>query len=428
MQNFMSKMEKSLAPIAEKIGANRLLKTISSAFNMIMPIVIIGAIFSLLTTIQIGPYQDFIISTGINKYLGLVSQFTTNMLAVYVTFTAAYSFVKNEGMTGDALQAGLLSILSYFIMSPLADVVVGETTTTYIPFDFLGSKGLFSALIIGILVGYIYRFIVAKGWIIKMPEGVPPTISKSFSALLPGIIIVLIFTTINGLFMSLLGVSFSQWIYDILAIPLSSLSGSLPAYCLLLFIGQVFWFLGIHGAQVISPFLMILFMEASLENQSAFASGNPMTNILTFTLVMYLSLGGTGQTIGLAIDMFFFSKSNRYKTLGKVSFLPSLCNINEPIVFGFPLILNPITAIPFFCLPVASLIITYFLMDFGLVGLTRIAMGAAGTPLLFDGFMYCGISGMIWQIILIIISTIVYYPFFKIQDNLALKEEKAGVE
>ena len=396
MQKLMDKMENVLAPLATKIGSNKILKAISTAFNLIMPLIILGAIFTLLSTLSLDAYQQFLADSGVGTVLSLVGKFTTDMLAVYVSFTAAYAFIRNEGMNTDAIPAGLLSILAFFIMTPLANIVVEETTTSYIAFDYLGSKGLFTALIVGILVGYIYTFVVKRGWIIKMPEGVPPTVAKSFNALIPGFVITTVFLIINGAFASLTGVTFSEWFYGIIATPLSALSGSLITYMVLTLLASVFWFFGIHGGQVTIPFSMMLFMQAGVENQAAFASGAPMQNII---------------------------KSNRYKTLGRLAILPSCCSINEPIVFGLPLILNPIMALPYFLVPQINILITYFAMKSGLVSLPRIAMGATGTPVLLDGWLICGVSGIILEIVLIIVSAILYYPFFKTQDNIALKEE-----
>lgn len=422
MQKLMDKMENVLAPLATKIGSNKILKAISTAFNLIMPLIILGAIFTLLSTLSLDAYQQFLADSGVGTVLSLVGKFTTDMLAVYVSFTAAYAFIRNEGMNTDAIPAGLLSILAFFIMTPLANIVVEETTTSYIAFDYLGSKGLFTALIVGILVGYIYTFVVKRGWIIKMPEGVPPTVAKSFNALIPGFVITTVFLIINGAFASLTGVTFSEWFYGIIATPLSALSGSLITYMVLTLLASVFWFFGIHGGQVTIPFSMMLFMQAGVENQAAFASGAPMQNIITVGLLYFLMLGGIGNTLGLSIDMLL-AKSNRYKTLGRLAILPSCCSINEPIVFGLPLILNPIMALPYFLVPQINILITYFAMKSGLVSLPRIAMGATGTPVLLEGWLICGVSGIILEIVLIIVSAILYYPFFKTQDNIALKEE-----
>ena len=423
MQKFMDKMENVLAPLATKVGGNRILKAVSTAFNMIMPLIIIGAIFSLVSTLSIGGYQAFLQSSGIGKILALVGKFTTDLMALYVAFAAGYAYVRNEGMNNDAIPSGLLSVLAFFIMTPLTEVMINEVPTTVLSFDYLGSKGLFTALLVGLLVGFIYTFVTKKGWVIKMPDGVPPTVAKSFSALIPGFVITGIFLVINGIFNALTGATFSEWLYSVLAAPLSALSGSVITFLVLLFICQVFWFFGIHGGQVTIPFMMILFMQAGVENQAAFGTGQPMQNIVTVGFLYFLMLGGAGNTMGLALDMLLFSKSKRYKSLGKLCILPSICNINEPVIFGMPIILNPVMAIPFLLVPQITAIITYFAMNLGLVSLPRIALGATGTPLILDGWMIAGLSGIILEVILIALTGIIYYPFFRVQDHMACQEE-----
>ena len=423
MQKFMDKMENVLAPLATKVGGNRILKAVSTAFNMIMPLIIIGAIFSLVSTLSIGGYQAFLQSSGIGKILALVGKFTTDLMALYVAFAAGYAYVRNEGMNNDAIPSGLLSVLAFFIMTPLTEVMINEVRTTVLSFDYLGSKGLFTALLVGLLVGFIYTFVTKKGWVIKMPDGVPPTVAKSFSALIPGFVITGIFLVINGIFNALTGATFSEWLYSVLAAPLSALSGSVITFLVLLFICQVFWFFGIHGGQVTIPFMMILFMQAGVENQAAFGTGQPMQNIVTVGFLYFLMLGGAGNTMGLALDMLLFSKSKRYKSLGKLCILPSICNINEPVIFGMPIILNPVMAIPFLLVPQITAIITYFAMNLGLVSLPRIALGATGTPLILDGWMIAGLSGIILEVILIALTAIIYYPFFRVQDHMACQEE-----
>ena len=423
MQKFMDKMENVLAPLATKVGGNRILKAVSTAFNMIMPLIIIGAIFSLVSTLSIGGYQAFLQSSGIGKILALVGKFTTDLMALYVAFAAGYAYVRNEGMNNDAIPSGLLSVLAFFIMTPLTEVMINEVRTTVLSFDYLGSKGLFTALLVGLLVGFIYTFVTKKGWVIKMPDGVPPTVAKSFSALIPGFVITGIFLVINGIFNALTGATFSEWLYSVLAAPLSALSGSVITFLVLLFICQVFWFFGIHGGQVTIPFMMILFMQAGVENQAAFGTGQPMQNIVTVGFLYFLMLGGAGNTMGLALDMLLVSKSKRYKSLGKLCILPSICNINEPVNFGMPIILNPVMAIPFLLVPQITAIITYFAMNLGLVSLPRIALGATGTPLILDGWMIAGLSGIILEVILIALTAIIYYPFFRVQDHMACQEE-----
>lgn len=256
-----------------------------------------------------------------------------------------------------------------------------------------------------------------------MPNGVPPMVADGFNALIPGFVISFVFIIIGLIFNMTVHETFSEWFYGLLAAPLASLSGNIWTWMLLNLFASLCWFFGIHGGQITMPISMLLFMQAGVQNQANYSAGKPMTNILTTGLLFFLMLGGIGNTIGLSIDMFFFSKSKRFKALGKLSILPSIFNINEPIMFGMPIILNPIMAIPFFLAPQITFLITYFVMKLGWISLPRIAMGATGTPLIIDGFLVCGIGGVILEIILIALTTILYLPFFKVQDNMAYKEE-----
>lgn len=425
MGNFDKEIHKILKPLAVRVGSNRVLKTILAAFDMVMPVVILGAVFTLLNNLGFEAYQSFITDTGIKPLLALPARVTADLLAVYITFTAAYSFLKVQGREAEAISAGILSLLCFLIITPLEIGMVNDRTMISFPLEYLGSKGLFTALGTGIAVGTVYQRIAEKTGAAKMSGKIPGTITRSWYALLPGFASIALFLAVNRLFSECMGASLNQWLYDVLGRPLQALSGNILTYCLLMFLSDVFWFFGIHGAQITTPVFIILFMSAGVDNQAALSAGRPMEHILTMGLAAYLTLGGAGTTIGLAVNMLLFSKSERYKALGKLAILPSLCNINEPILFGVPLILNPVMAVPFFAVPQITIILTYIVMRLGLVGLPRLAMGAAGMPVLFDAFLICGISGMVWQFILIGITFAGYYPFFRIQDEAVYREEQS---
>ena len=423
MNPVMQKISDWLTPIAGKFAKNKFLKIISMAFQITLPIIIVGAIFSLLSSLQIPAYQTFIKSTGLWTLFNGINQFTINAMSIYVAFGAGYAYLHVNKITSGELSAGLFSILCFFTMIPLSTFNVKKTPTSFIGFDYLGAKGLFTALLVGLIVGVTYAFVVKKNWTIKMPNGVPPMVADGFNALIPGFVISFVFIIIGLIFNMTVHETFSEWFYGLLAAPLASLSGSISTWMLLNLFASLCWFFGIHGGQITMPISMLLFMQAGVQNQANYSAGKPMTNILTTGLLFFLMLGGIGNTIGLSIDMFFFSKSKRFKALGKLSILPSIFNINEPIMFGMPIILNPIMAIPFFLAPQITFLITYFVMKLGWISLPRIAMGATGTPLIIDGFLVCGIGGVILEIILIALTTILYLPFFKVQDNMAYKEE-----
>lgn len=418
------KMDKSLKILAAKAGSNLFLKTISEAFSLLVPIVTTGAIFTLLNNLNLEAYQNFITDMGLKSLLSLPSRFTVDIVSIYLSFAVGYSFLTIKAKTEDGVFAGLTSMLCFFIMAIPDSGAADRQRLTDLFWDCLGCQGMFTALLAGIFAGLIWDRFTENGW---GAGAVLPAGAKPFRSLVPGFTAVLVCLAVRGCFVNFTGFSFNQWLYGRLSRPLEALSGSLFAYCALMFLSDVFWFFGIHGAQLTTPFFIILFMSAGIDNQGALASGQPMENILTMGLLSYLTLGGTGTTAGLAVNMLLFSKSRRYKTLGRIAFLPSLCNINEPILFGMPLILNPLMALPFFVIPQLTIILTYIAMSAGLVSMPRIAMQAPGTPLFLDGFLMCGISGVVWQLVLLGITLAGYYPFFRIQDEAAYREEQGDM-
>ncbi len=423
MAEFGGNIHKTLRSLAMKVGSNRALRTISAAYEMVMPMIFLGGIFALLDNLDIEAYQIFIAATGIKPFLSLPSKFTVDLLSLYLAFTAGYSYINVEGNRADGITSGLVSLVCFFIVIPINCLAVHGNMTAGRQTGYLGSKGLLTALAVGILVGMCYES-GKKALAAKVPDDFPASIENAINTLIPGTFAIGFFLTVHGLIQANGAGVIVQRIYDTILRLFQDMGSSLVVYCLLIFVSDVLWFLGIHGAQVTMPVFLLLFMAAGADNQSALSAGQPPQNIITMGLVAYLTLGGAGVTIGLAMLMRFFSKSERYRTLGKMAILPSLCNINEPILFGMPIISNPLMAVPFFALPQAAILLTYGAMRLGLVAPPRLAAGVPGMPFLLDGFLMCGISGAVWQAVLAAITFAGYYPFFRIQDETAYREEQ----
>lgn len=224
MDALTNKISKLLTPLAEKISNNKFFKIVSMAFQITIPIIIIGALFSLLSSLQVGGYQAFIKSNGLWSLFNAVNQFTINAMSVYVVFGAAYAFMVVEDIRKSAIQAGLFGIVCSFLMIPIASFKVNKAPTQFIGFDYLGAKGIFTALIVGFIVGAIYKFTHDHKWGIKMPAGVPPMVTESFNSLLPGVMAIIVILIIDGIFNGVAHETFSEWFYGLLAAPLKNLS------------------------------------------------------------------------------------------------------------------------------------------------------------------------------------------------------------
>lgn len=432
MDKVTGVVEKYLLPAAEKLSTNKYLKAISKGFSIILPIIMIGAIFTLLSSLQIGPYQTFITNTGIKSFLDFAPTVTTNMLSLYTVFVIAYYYAQDNDMQSDALVVGLLALFAFVILIPQGSSVVAKNGKDIIPvlnvleMRFLGAAGLFSAMIVGLLTPAIYKFVLNLGWVIKMPEGVPPAVSKAFNAMIPAFIVAIVFSLVRSAFAITTFKSFNLFIYTVLQAPLLKIGNSPIAFALLVFLCSLFWFFGIHGGQIIMPILSAVYMPMAMENLAALQAGQAMPNVLSNTWwFVYTSVGGGGGTLGLCLVIFFFAKSNRFKQLGRLALPASLCGINEPLIFGLPIVLNPVIIIPFIVVPLINFILAYVFTKLGILPILNGMQIAVGTPVIFSGWLAGGIKVALYQIVVVAIQMFIYYPFFKTLDQQAIDEESA---
>lgn len=419
-------IETKLIPISNKISQNKVIKCMSGGSMSLMAIILIGGIFNLLASIGFEGYQNFITAVGIKDFLSLVPAVTTNVMALYMVFSVAYSGAKVYEHKELAFNNGLLAIVAFLILTPQGTAELDSGAITFINMDYIGSKGIFLALIVAIIVTKINIFIVNKKITIKMPEGVPSSVSNSFTALIPGTAVCLVFCMVSIIFRHTSYGAANDMIYGLLQKPISSLTGSLPAFLIAVVFSQLLWFFGVHGSYTILPIFMPIWFGFLAENTEAVASGNAVPNIFNCGMFDLTTIGGCGCTLGLVIIMFFCAKSKRYKTFGKMLLPCGIFNINEPLIFGMPLMLNATLLIPFIVMPVVSLVLGYLAIIVGLMPAPVGLIGATSVPIIFSGIMQGSWRIGIFQVVITLISIAVYYPFFKALDNQACKEEAEG--
>lgn len=430
MKKLSESLEKFLVPLATKLSSNKYLGAISGGFTYLLPVVMIGALFTLFSSLNIEAYQTFITNIGLKNVLSFASTVTTDMLAVYAVFLIGKSLGEKLGYEKESTIAGALSLVVFLMMIPLTPIEGdGGVITNFLGTKYLGAPGLFSAIIIALIVSRLYILFIEKNIVIKMPDSVPPTISKSFSGILPGLAIVLIFSFVRQGFSSSSYGDFNTCIYTIIQSPLVKLGASPVTYCILIAMCSIMWFFGIHGGLIVMPILSVLYLPGTMENLAAFQAGAEIPNIIAQSTWMLLaSLGGAGGTLGLCILMLLKSKSSRYKTLGKLAIAPGICGINEPITFGFPMVLNTVMLIPMIVTPIVTFLISYACMSAGIVPYPNGVQVALGTPAILSGLMCIGWQGAVLQVVLILIQIGIYLPFFNIVDKQALKEEQTNVK
>lgn len=407
--------------VAAKISNQRHLLALRDGMANAMPLIIVGSVFMLIANFPIPMFTDWLTKIGLADFLNKASNSTFGIVGLVVTFSVAYNLAKTYKV--DALSAGILSLGVFVFMTP----VLNSKSGTGFPTNYLGSAGLFVGIIVALVTTKLFKYFVHKNLVIKMPDTVPPNVSRAFSAIIPGFLIMLIW------FVVLLSLHYAgvdnvhALIADTIAKPLSLLTKTLPGILFVIFVQCFFWMFGIHGAQVTGPIIEPLLLQNSDANRIAHQAGEAVPNIITYEfLYNFVFSGGAGCVMSLAIITFLFSKSQENKALGKLSITPVSFQVAEPLLFGFPTILNIKMVIPFVASPVITAIITYYAMDWGLVAKPIGAVVPWTTPPVIAGFLATGgkISGAVIQIITIAINMLIYYPFFKLDDKEKLRIEK----
>jgi cellobiose PTS system EIIC component len=432
MNQFMRFLEEKFMPIAAKVGEQRHLQAIRDGIIMTVPLVMIGSLFLILGFLPIKGYESFmanIFGDSWQSNLLYPVGVTFDLLAIFIAFGVAYRLAERYQL--DPLSIAIISVACFMLVTPykISFTPEGADKTyevTGIPLALTGSKGMFVAIIIAILTTEIYRFVVKRNIVIKMPDGVPPSVAKSFAALLPGFAVILTVWLLRLLLQVTPFENMHNIVSTLLGKPLSLLGGSLAGAIIAVMVAQMLWVTGIHGQAIVWGIMSPIWLALVDENRIAFTSGKEIPNIVNVQFMdIFYSIGGSGTTLGLALLLVLKSRSQQLKQLGRLAIAPGLFNINEPIIFGLPMVMNPIMMIPFILVPVVIVSVSYFAMDLGLVAKTAGVMVPWTTPVGIGGFLATGgkISGAILQLFNVALSAALYYPFFRIWDNQKYKEE-----
>lgn len=404
---------------ASKIQQNRYMQAISNGLMALLPIMIIGAFSTLLSSMQIEAYQSLI--APVKEIIALPAQFTTNALAIYASFSIAYKLATLFNKEG--LIPGFISLFSFLVLTPISVFEFNDSSISALTFDWLGAKGLFAAMIVGILTSRLYILFVDKNLVITMPEGVPPTIAKTFSGLVPAVLVAIIFTITAGLWKMTEYGSFHQFVYTILQIPLQSLGGSIWSVCIALLIMQILWVFGIHGAIVVLAVIRPIMTALDLENLAAYEAGDALPNLVTGSF--WSVYANFSAMLGLITVLLFLSKSKQFKIIGKLGAPGALFGIHEPLIFGLPIVMNPILAIPYILSPVICVILGYILTITNILPIPIGMQVPFGAPVFVSGILQGSWKLGLAQLIMIPICALIYYPFVRILDKKNIEEERA---
>lgn len=437
MNNFMN--EKILPPVMKFVNT-KAVTAIKNGMLYPIPFIVVGAIFLILGQFPVQSIQDYLNDIGVGPILMQASNASFGIMALFAVFGISYSWVRDAGY--DAAPAGLLAIVVDILLQP--DTVKQVTSITHpskvsdvwqvsnvIDKTWLGGQGMVIAIIVGLLVGWSYTWFMKKGFTIKMPEQVPANVSASFTALIPGAAIITVATIVYGVFKLIFNTTLVEWIYATIQTPLQHATDGPLGVLVIAFLPVFLWFFGVHGSTIIGGIMTPLLLSNNSDNLQLYKAGKLTiengAHIVTQSFMdQYLTVTGAGMTIGFVVFMLVRARSAQMKTLGKLEIVPALFNINEPILFGIPLVLNPMMAIPFIITPVISGFATYTVIALGIIPPFNGVYVPWTTPAVISGLIVGGWKGAVWQALMLIMSFFIYYPFAKRYDKILLSQEQNG--
>lgn len=431
---FLEKFANTLGGFANTINNLRYIKVIKNAFAALLPVIITGA-FGTLFSAMVFDSENGLAQISFLRFLenlkpisASISYVTLSFLTIYAVFLIGIELAKLNNIKG--VFPGIVAVMSYLSVNPtFIEFMDGDNALiieNVLGKQYSDTKGLFLGMFIAILSIELYSWLDRQEKLtIKMPETVPSNVSASFSALIPTVLTVSIIAALGFAILSLTGMYAYDIVYTIVQQPLEGIIQGLPGLLVLMLIAQIFWVIGIHGNQMVKPIREPLLLGAIAVNTEAFNAGKELPNIITMPFWdMYMSMGGSGVTISLLIAIFIVTKRKDYLQIAKLSAAPGLFNINEPLIFGLPIMLNPILAIPFIITPLVTGTIGYFATAIGFAG-KAVVMVPWPTPPIINAYIATAgsIGAVITQLICIVVAVLIYLPFVKVADKMVKTEE-----
>ena len=421
----MKFLEEKFVPLAAAIGSQKHLACIRDSFTTMMPLTIAGAVGVLFACIGalfdttglnmpavMNGYNNFIASTGLQTVFGAMNAGTISMIAIIISGLLSYNLCAANGVEGAVGFA--IGVACYLACLPAIDGT------------YFGAQGLFVAMISSLIVGTIFPKMALNPKLqISMPDGVPPAVAKAFSSLIPAIITLVIMCCGYTYLAKFTGMDAWTLVKTFISAPLSKLTQGVGMLIVSYFMIGLLWTFGLHGANIVGSVTSPILTPLGLENVALFAAGKePIWTVSGGEQAAFCFLGGSGATIGAIIAIFLFSKSKASKSIATLATPPGIFEINEPLVFGLPIVMNVVYMFPFIFGPVILGIISYYLMELGMV--RRCCISAPWvTPPILIGFLATGgdIRGAIWNVVAIVLLTVLWTPFIMMNDKLEAGQE-----
>lgn len=416
---MMEKLSNLLLPIAEKLSKNRYLSAIRDGFIAIMPLVITSSLFTLINCVFVGEgnYLDKWFGTpcsGFAQIGNVIGSASMSVMAILLVFTTSKALAREYKINTSI--AGSTAVVCFLCLTPfVADGTIGEYLTTY----YLGAAGMFTAFISALLSVEVMRFFLGfKKLIIKMPDSVPIGIAKSFNSIIPVALTVIIFALLR-IGTDAIGAPLNDLIFKWIQTPFSAIVSSPIGLIIIYILYMLLWGFGIHSAYIFNPILEPIYLASLASNVAAINAGQAATEVITKPFLDSVAfMGGAGNMLALVIAIFLVSKRSDYKVIAKLGFIPAIFNISEPLMFGLPVVMNPILIIPMIGATLAGLGIGVLATQIGLMANTYVLIPWT-TPPVINSFLATGGDFMsaVVGLVILVVSIFIYIPFVKVMNK-----------
>lgn len=417
LEKITDKISALLTPLSEKLMSVQFISAISQTMQAVMPVILIGSIGCLIAYLDVGPWQDIVTSVpylvSICDKLQLV---TLGLFSLYVVTILTYVYATMLEMK-ENVACIPISVTVFLMFTPCS--------WEGVPTTWMGTSGLFSALIIGILVPRLVRWMIQKRICIRMPDTVPKFVEDSFKILIPGLIIAAAAGVINAALENTSFECLHNVIYTIIQAPISNIGLSLPGHMLICVLAASVMWCGLH-AGTIGNLLQPLLLAASADNLAAYTSGQEMPHLITQEFFNLTLPGMAGCLLIPAILMAFFCRSRQLKSVGRLAVVPAVFGIGEPVLFGAPVMLNALLFLPMIISIVVNNILAYGAMALDIVGRsTGVVLPWTTPPILYPLLSNSTpVRAAILNLLLILIDLVIWYPFVKAFDRNTCRQEE----
>lgn len=435
----VDRLSEKMLPIVSKMSSQRHLLAIRDSFIVTMPLVMVASVMVLLNALIFSnaTVQRILDLSPLAELASIVNNGTMSILAIIVCYNIGWNLATHYIQTGviddpsfSPVHAGILSTAVMFILMPLSSTVTlmdgntAEATGVFLQ-SLTSSFGLATAMIAALVSTELFiKLAKMKSFKIRMPEGVPPAVATSFNSLVPEIVVILFFSVVVFTLNHTTGLNVPQLIELAIQTPLKAFVLSVPGILFLQFFSDFLWVFGMHGSSILAPIRQAPLLQSIQENMDAFSVGKEIPNIITepFTNAFGL-IGGGGCILPLVIAILWASKRQEQRSIAKFGLTTCLFNITEPIMFGLPVVMNPIYMIPCAIIPSINLVIAYAATSLGIISKT-VAAAPWITPPVIQSFIATGgdIRAAVLTVILIILDVFLFLPFVLAANKAKLAE------